>query len=181
MRFTGLLLAASAMILTTGFAPAPMADTTLNLTVEGKGEIVIRLATDKAPRTTAHIMRLAESGFYNGQKFFRVVTEPRPFLVQFGDPGSRSKPMGDPDLGKGGSGAKIAFEDTGLPNVEGSVGLSTPQGQRDAGDSQFYVNLDNNRFLDGNYTVFGQVVRGMDVVKRLRLGDQVTSATVKRG
>lgn len=176
---------ALALFAMAGFQGAPYqpkpGETVVVLNVEGKGEVVIRLFTDKAPRTTAHISALAGRGFYDGQKVFRVVTEPRPFLVQFGDPGSRTKPMGDPALGSGGSGTKIAYEDTGVSNTEGTVGLSAPQGDRDGGDSQFYINLANNRFLDGSYTVFGQVVKGMDVVKRVSVGDSVPSVSVKKG
>lgn len=162
------------------YQPKP-GETVLVLQIEGQGEVAIRLETQKAPKTTAKIIGLAQSGFYNGQKFFKVVNQPKPFIVQFGDPGSKTKDMSDASLGTGGSGQKVAYEDTGLSNVEGSVGFSTPQGDRNGGDSQFYINMNNNRFLDGNYTVFGMVVKGLDVVKRIKLGDQVTSASIKRG
>lgn len=181
-----LLFLLCTILVLVGFAPqssySPKAgETVMLVNVSGRGEIAIKLHTDKAPKTTAQIIRLAESKFYDGQKFFRVVKSPRPFLIQMGDPNSKTKPLDDPSMGTGGSGTKVAYEDTGYSNVEGAVGLSTPTDQRDAGDSQFYILLANQRFLDGQYTVFGQVVKGMDVVKTVELGDQVTSVTIKRG
>ncbi len=167
-----------------GFAqyqPKP-GETVLKLTIAGKGDVVIRLFTDKAPKTTAHIIKLAESGFYNDQKFFKVVKDPKPFLVLFGDPGSRSKAMDDSSLGSGGSGTRVAYEDSGMSNnAEGMVGLSTLPRDRDSGDSQFYILLAPSKFLDGNYTVFGQVASGMDLIKQVQLGDKVTSAAIIRG
>jgi peptidylprolyl isomerase len=149
--------------------------------VQGRGKVTIELHTEKAPKTTAHVARLAESGFYDRQRFFKVVRKPRPFLVQTGDPGSRSKAMDDPTLGSGGSGKTVAYEDSGFPNVEGAVGLSTLQNDRDSGDSQFYILLGAARFLDGSYTVFGRVIEGMDVVRSVELGDVVASVTIVRG
>ncbi len=83
--------------------------TRMVIAVEGRGEIVVRLETEKAPRATAQIIRLAEQGFYDGQRWFRVVREPRPFLIQTGDPGSRTEPMNSPRLGQGGTGDAGAF------------------------------------------------------------------------
>lgn len=157
----------------------PLAAPTLTLQVENKGDIVIELYTDKAPKTTSHIMKLANDGFYNGQKFFRVLKDPRPFLVLFGDPGTKDKPLTDSSIGEGGSGARIAREDTGKSHVRGAVGLATKQGDPNSGDSQFYIMLDKKPFLDGSYTVFGSVVKGMDVVDGIEVGDKVTSVTVK--
>jgi cyclophilin family peptidyl-prolyl cis-trans isomerase len=151
---------------------------TMVVTVEGRGEVQIRLHTAQAPKTTAQIVRLARQGFYDGQRFFRVVKEPKPFLVQTGDPASRSKPMGDPSLGQGGSGTRVPYEDSGFPNVDGAVGLSTLPNDRDSGDSQFYILLGPARFLDGSYTVFGQVASGMSVVKSIEVGDRITSVKI---
>jgi cyclophilin family peptidyl-prolyl cis-trans isomerase len=176
-----LIAAAAGTLVAGGQAGLKQGETAISLMIEGKGEVLIKLHTREAPQATAQVLKLTQEGFYNGQKFFRVVTEPRPFLVQFGDPQTRTKAMGDPSLGKGGTGAKIPFENSGFGNTEGSVALSAPQGAKDEGDSQFYINLANNRFLDGSYTVFGQVIKGMDIVKSIKLGDLVTSATVKRG
>ncbi len=156
-------------------------ETVIVMQIEGKGEVVISLNTQAAPKTTAQIIRLAQSGFYNGQKFFRVVKTPRPFLAQFGDPQTKTKDVTDPSIGTGGSGTTVPFENTGLKNVEGAVGLSLKENDKNTGDSQFYINLANNGFLDGGYAVFGKVVKGLDLVKGLNVGDKVTSVTVKRG
>lgn len=157
------------------------AKTSLVVNVAGKGQVVIELYTKEAPNTTAQIIRLAESGFYNGQKFFRVLKDPRPYLVMFGDPNSKTMPLDSDEMGKGGSGNTIAYENTGKSNVKGAVGLSTLPRDKNSGDSQFYILLDDKPFLDGNYTVFGQVVQGMEIVESIAVGDQVTSVTVKRG
>jgi cyclophilin family peptidyl-prolyl cis-trans isomerase len=156
-------------------------ETVLRLSIEGKGTVDILLHTKEAPKTTAHVIGLAERGFYNGQRFHKVVRDPRPFLVQFGDPGSKTKPMDDRTLGTGGSGTRIPFEDSGFANVTGAVGLATQENDKNSGDSQFYILLANSRFLNGGSTVFGQVVFGMDTVNKLALGDKVTSATIVRG
>ena len=151
-------------------------ETLLVLAVQDKGSVVIRLETAKAPKTSARIISLAESGFYNGLAFHRVARRPRPFLVQFGDESTR---QGAASVAKPSS--TIAYEDSGLPNEEGTVGLSAPEGNRDGGDVQFHINLDNNRFLDGSYTVFGRVTQGMDLVKGLQVGDRVVRASIVRG
>lgn len=167
--------------LITGFvlfvlAAAAQAQSTMRLTIEGKGTVVIQLYADKAPKTVAHIAQLAKSGFYDQQRFHRVVKSPKPYQVQIGDPASKS---GDIDrAGSGGSGARIPYEDTGLGNVTGAVGLSTIPGEKNTGDSQFYILLGNARFLDGSYTVFGKVIEGMDVVNKIEKGDRVTKVTI---
>ncbi len=75
----------------------------------------------------------------------------------------------------------MPFEESGLVNDAGAVGLSTMPGDRDSGDSQFYILLGAARFLDGQYTVFGQVERGMDVVQAIQLGDRIGSVRITRG
>lgn len=148
---------------------------TMTLEVEGRGRIVIEMYPDKAPKTVAHIQGLVRRGFYDGQRFFRVITEPRPYLIQTGDPASRTQAMDSANMGSGGSGARVPYEDSGLPNDTGYVGLSTLPRDRDSGDSQFYILLGPSRFLDGQYTVFGRVTQGMDVVRSIQLGDRITS------
>ncbi len=182
MRLLTLILIVCCSIASFGqAAKAKPGQTLLLLDIEGKGRISILLHTKEAPKTTAQIVRLAQSGFYNGQRFFKVVKQPREFLIQTGDPASRTADMKDASLGSGGSGTKVPYEDSGFPNVEGAVGLSTLPNDRDSGDSQFYILLGNAKFLDGNYTVFGQVLDGMDVVRAVTLGDKVTSASIIRG
>lgn len=155
------------------------ADTRMNVSVAGKGTFSVLLYTDKAPKTTAHIIKLAKSGFYDGQRFHLAIRSPRPYRIQVGDPASKS---GDIDAaGSGGSGAAVPYEDTGLSNVTGAVGLSTVPGDKNSGDSQFYVLLSTAKFLDGSYTVFGKVVDGMDVVNRVEKGDRIERVTITGG
>lgn len=172
------LIAAFALALTTaalaGAKAGSVAQTTVKVEVEGKGDFTIRFANDRAPKTTAHILKLVKNGFYDGQRFHRVEKTPKPFLVQIGDPASKNNDLS----GNGGSGASIGYEETGLTNVAGAVGLGHPLDQPDKGDSQFYVLLDGASFLDGKYTVFGQVTAGMDVVKKISKGDRVTRITI---
>lgn len=173
-----------AILSLTGFGQSYKAQpgqTVLVLEIESRGQVAILLHTAQAPKTTAQIIKLAQQGFYNGQKFFKVIKQPKPFLIRTGDPASKSKPSSDSSLGSGGSGSNVPFENSGFPNVEGAVGLSTLANDRDSGDSQFHILLGPASFLDGSYTVFGKVVSGMDVVRAVVLGDKVTSATIARG
>lgn len=151
---------------------------TLRLEIEGKGTVTIRLYPDKAPKAVAHIVQLAKRGFYDGLRFHRVEKTPRPYLVQVGDPQSKSGSLDSQSMGTKGAGSKVPYEDSGLTNVVGAVGLARLGQDRDSGDSQFYILLGRQPFLDGNYTVFGQVSDGMDVVKRIEKGDRITKATI---
>lgn len=161
------------------FAFAP-GDTKMHITVQGRGDIVILLYTKEAPKTTGHIIQLVKQGFYDGQRFYRVVKTPRPYLVQLGAPDSRTKPMDDPVLPREGTGTTVPYEDSHHSNdAAGVVGLSANPGDRNSGDAQFYILLAPAKFLDGNYTVFGKVVEGLDVLKNIEKGDQVTSIKVE--
>lgn len=155
--------------------PSPvMAEQHVHISIEGKGDILITLYPDRAPKTCARIIDLFQKGFYDGQRFHKVVKSPKPFLVQVGDPNSRVKEMRDPSLGSYKSGAQIPYENSGLKHVRGAVGLSHLEGSRDSGDSQFYIMLDSYSFLDGQYTVFGVVQQGLDVLDKIELGDKIT-------
>ena len=179
MRLLLLLLSLLA-VLTSGFAQAykPKAgETVMKLEVEGRGDVYIKFHMKESPKTAAHILGLVKSGFYDGLRFHKVDNSPKPYLVQIGDPASKSGDLS----GNGGSGAHIAYEDSGFSNVAGAVGLAHPLKNREDGDSQFYMLLDRSSFLDGNYTVFGQVVAGMDVLKKIEKGDRVVKVTVITG
>lgn len=141
-----------------------------------KGTVVIELFPKQAPKTVAHILALVRQKFYNGIKVHRV--EPG-FVVQLGDPETKGLPPSEfaaHAIGTHGSGTTVPLE-AGLPNNKGTVGLARTQ-DPNSGDSQFYFNLSNNNFLDGKYCVFGKVVRGMNVVEHLQIGDMLTSAVV---
>jgi len=158
-----------------------------------KGVVVVTLNTAKAPKTSANFLKLVESGFYDGLRIHRVVPG---FVVQAGDP--LTKGLGrrqlvdilarreagtpaaeDPAIGTGGPGWSIPFEDTGLLHDRGVLAMARSQDPDSAG-SQFYMTLDAAHDLDGSYAVFGLVTRGMDVVDKLAVGDEIISATVTK-
>ena len=103
-------------------------------------------------------------------------------MVALGDPASKDlAKLDSPEMGQRGSGARIPFEESGFKNEAGAVGLSTLPRDKNSGDSQFYMLLAPSRFLDGNYTVFGRVVAGMDVLNKIEKGDLVIRATIVEG
>lgn len=162
------------------YKPKP-GETDMRIAIEGKGVVWVLLHTKEAPRTTARIIDLVNQRFFDGQKFYRVIKSPKPFLVQTGDPASKQRDASDKSLGSGGTGVFIPFEDSGFGNIKGAVGLSSLPADRDKGDCQFYILLDDQPFLNGNYTVFGQVVSGMNIVQIIELGDRISSVTIVRG
>lgn len=125
-----------------------------------KGIIKFTLNEDLAPITTANFIGLAQSKFYDGLKFHRV--EPN-FVIQGGCPYG---------TGTGGSGKNIPLEVT--PNLKhgeaGAVAMARSSDPNSA-SSQFYITLGPTPFLDGNYAVFGRVTEGLDVVRRIGVGD----------
>ena len=132
-----------------------------------KGAIEIELAVLDAPLTVAHFMTLARKGFFNGIAFHRIVPD---FVVQGGDP------RGD---GEGGPGYTIRDELNQRPYLRGVVGMALDW--KDTGGSQFFITHSPQPHLDARYTVFGQVVAGMDVVDRLVPWDVIRSVRVWDG
>ncbi len=122
-----------------------------------KGRVVIELRPDIAPHTVARIKELTRQGFYNGLNFHRVIDG---FMAQTGDP------RGD---GTGGSGKNLKAEFNGVHFVRGTVGMARAQ-DPDSADSQFFICFAPSPFLDGKYTVFGQVVSGMEYVDAIKRG-----------
>ena len=131
-----------------------------------KGKIKFRFYASDAPKTTARLVQLIQSGFYNGLNFHRV--EPG-FVIQGGDP------KGD---GTGGSGEKLNAEFNPRKHVAGTVAMARAQDPNSA-DSQFYIALSDIPHLDGSYTVVGQVIEGMDAVNRIQIGDKMTKVSVE--
>ena len=124
-----------------------------------QGDIGIVLTTDKAPISAGNFLKLAQEGFYNGVKFHRVISG---FMIQAGDPNTKGDDTAS--YGTGGPGYTIADEFTnGLPNDRGTIAMANT-GRPNSGGSQFFINLVDNAFLNGGYSVFGKVVSGMDVV-----------------
>jgi len=138
-----------------------------------KGVIEIAFYTDKAPNTVASMIELTDRGYFNGIKFHRV--EPG-FVVQGGDPLSKTD---GPNVGTGGPGWTLKAEFNDIKHVEGTVAMARANDPDSAG-SQFYIALAPLPQLDGQYTVFGHVTKGMDVVKQIQVGDVMRSVTVRR-
>ncbi|HEX2168534.1 MAG TPA: peptidylprolyl isomerase [Longimicrobiales bacterium] len=134
---------------------AGLAATAFVLEIEDGGEIEIRLLPFDAPTNAARFARLARTGYFDGLTVHRVVPN---FVVQGGSPGANEYSGDGP----------FTRDELGVPNWRGTVGLSTRG--RDTGDAQFFINLIDNVRLDHEYTVFGVVTRGMDIVDRLREG-----------
>ncbi len=131
-----------------------------------RGKLVIELLPDVAPKTVARFTELVKKGFYNGLTFHRVVPK---FLIQGGDP------AGD---GTGGSGKTIPAEFSERKHLLGTVGMARTK-DPDSADSQFYICLEPQPFLDGKYTVFGQVVEGVDRLPKFQEGDVMRKVTLK--
>ena len=139
-----------------------------------KGSFEIQLYPADAPKTVEHIVSLAKRNFYNGHRVHRVVSG---FVVQFGDPQSRDMTKRD-RWGSGGSGRPIGVAEVKRTHRVGAVALAHAGDPR-AGDSQMYITLAPQPKLDGQFTVFGQVISGMDVVRKLVIGDVIRRVTVK--
>lgn len=137
--------------------------------VTAKGEIVFELLSDVAPITVSNFVYLTEGGYYDGLNFHRVEKQPQPFVIQGGDP------LGN---GTGGPGYSIPAEFNSTPHDRGVVAMARSASPNSAG-SQFYITLGPANFLDNNYTVFGRVLSGMDVVDQIVVGDVMIKVTVE--
>lgn len=131
-----------------------------------KGRIVIELFPEVAPKTVANFIKLAEQGFYNGLTWHRVVPG---FVIQGGDP------LGN---GTGGPGYTIEAEFNNKKHIKGTVAMARASDPNSAG-SQFYITLAPQPHLDGNYTVFGQTVEGLDVPEKIVQGDHMQKITIE--
>jgi peptidyl-prolyl cis-trans isomerase B (cyclophilin B) len=137
------------------------------ITIRGVGTFDLALFTAEAPATVLRFARLAESGYYNGLTFHRIVPN---FVIQGGSPGANEY-IGD---------ASFMRDELGLwPHVRGAVGISTRG--RDTGDAQIFVDLVDNPRLDHEYTVFAQVLNGIEVVDQVREGDVIERVEIIPG
>ena len=131
-----------------------------------KGEIDIKLRPDLAPKHVEQIKTLANQGFYNGVVFHRVIDG---FMAQTGDP-----------TGTGMGGSKLPdlkAEFSKEPFKRGTVGMARAQNPNSA-NSQFFIMLGDGDFLNGQYTVVGEVTKGMDVVDKIKKGDEARNGQV---
>ncbi|MCA1749807.1 MAG: peptidylprolyl isomerase [Sphingomonadales bacterium] len=139
--------------------PAADPENTLLLDLSTGGRVAIRLRSDVAPNHVERIKTLARQGFYNGHIFHRVIDG---FMAQTGDPTG---------TGQGGSTlADLNAEFSRLPHVRGAVAMARATDPNSA-NSQFYIMLMPNLRLDGNYTVFGRVIDGMEYVDAIPRGE----------
>lgn len=129
------------------------------------GRVVIELLPDLAPNHVKRIKELTRQGFYDGLKFHRVIAG---FMAQTGDP------RGD---GTGGSGQKLKAEFSREPHVRGTLSMARAQNP-DSADSQFFIVFRAAPHLDGQYTVWGRVVQGMDFVDMIKKGDERRNGAV---
>ena len=135
------------------------------ITLEKGGEIRLEFYPEDAPKTVENFVTLAKKGFYNGLNFHRVVPD---FVVQGGCPKGN---------GTGGPGYTIKAEFNKQKHVRGTLAMARSQSPDSAG-SQFYICYGATPHLDGQYTVFGKVVSGMEHVDRIKQGDKMTSVTI---
>jgi peptidyl-prolyl cis-trans isomerase B (cyclophilin B) len=138
-----------------------------------RGRIVAELYPGEAPGTVANFEKLANSGFYDGTRFHRVIEN---FVAQGGDP--LSKDPANARVGSGGPGYTIKCETAGNPHKHEAGSLSMAHAGKDTGGSQFFICHGTLKHLDGVHTVFGKVETGMDVVLMIRQGDVVSSIRV---
>ena len=131
----------------------------LTFTLSTGGDVVIRLRPDLAPNHVQRITELANSGFYDGVPFHRVISG---FMAQGGDPsGTGTRGSDKPNL-------RAEFSDE--PHVRGTASMARTS-DPDSANSQFFICFDDARFLDGQYTVWGQVESGMEYVDALPVGE----------
>lgn len=136
---------------------------TIKVTMKGEllGEIVLRFFPDVAPNHVQNFIKLAKEKFYDGCTFHRVIPG---FMIQGGDPNSKK-----PDRsqhGMGGPGYQIPAEFNSKPHKRGTLSMARANDPNSAG-SQFFICVADSHFLDWKYTVFGEVVSGMDVADKI--------------
>ncbi len=135
------------------------------ITLEKGGEIRLEFYPEDAPKTVENFVTLAKKGFYNGLNFHRVVPD---FVVQGGCPKGN---------GTGGPGYQIKAEFNKQKHLRGTLAMARSQSPDSAG-SQFYICYGATPHLDGQYTVFGRVVSGMEHVDRIKQGDTMKTVTI---
>jgi len=128
------------------------------------GDVVIELYPDKAPKHVEQIKRLAEEGFYDGLTLHRVI---KGFMAQMGCPHG---------TGTGGSGSHLPAEFNDVSHQRGVCSMARAQDPNSA-DSQFFICFDDASFLDGQYTVWGKVVEGMENVDAVEFGEPPANPT----
>jgi len=160
--FLGLLTAL--LPLTLSASPALNTENTIYLDLPS-GRVIIQMLPNIAPRHVARIKELTRKGFYDGLTFHRVIPG---FMAQTGDP------QGD---GSGGSGQQLKAEFSREQHIRGTLSMARASDPNSA-DSQFFICFAPAPFLDGQYTVWGQVVSGMEFVDKVKAGSQYNNGAV---
>ena len=160
--FLGLLVAF--LPLTVSAVPALNPENTIYLDLPS-GRVVIQMLPNVAPRHVARIKELTRKGFYDGLTFHRVIPG---FMAQTGDP------LGD---GSGGSGQQLKSEFSREQHIRGTVSMARASDTNSA-DSQFFICFAPSPFLDGQYTVWGRVISGMEFVDKIKAGSQYNNGVV---
>ena len=171
-RFITVLLGVTFFIMTTAANATSDNGAGQTLLLEtSQGQVEIKMLPELAPKHVARITELASNGFYDGIIFHRVIPG---FMAQTGDPDG---------TGMGGSGQKLEAEFTDYEYRDGTVGMARSMNPN-SGDSQFFICFEGCGHLTGQYTVWGQVERGMDTVRKIAIGeppadpDKIVSASV---
>jgi peptidyl-prolyl cis-trans isomerase B (cyclophilin B) len=126
------------------------------------GDMDIVFFPEKAPKHVENFIALAKSGFYNGTIFHRVIPG---FMIQGGDP--NTKDLNKPETyGQGGPSQRLKAEFNDIPHRRGILSMARTNDPNSAG-SQFFIVVKDSNFLDGQYTVFGEVVKGMEVADKI--------------
>lgn len=126
------------------------------------GDMEIKFFPEVAPKHVENFIKLAKSGFYNGTIFHRVIPG---FMIQGGDPNTKDSLKKD-QYGQGGPGHNVKAEFSELPHKRGVVSMARAQDPDSAG-SQFFIVVEDSRFLDRKYTIFGEVVKGIGVADKI--------------
>ena len=158
------LLTLIAAIITAFSAQAADPENTLVMQLKD-GNVLIEMYPELAPNHVARIKELVRQGFYDGLNFHRVIDG---FMAQTGDP------LGN---GTGGSGQNIKAEFNKMHHGRGTVSMARAS-DPDSADSQFFICFDDAGYLDGQYTVWGKVISGMEFVDKIKRGDQRRNGTV---
>jgi peptidyl-prolyl cis-trans isomerase B (cyclophilin B) len=145
-----------------------------------RGTMKAELYEKEAPKTVANFEKLANSSFYDGTKFHRVIKD---FMVQGGDPYSKGGEHAKGPVGTGGPGWKIDCETNGNPHKHQVGALSMAHAGKNTGGSQFFIVLSeqNTRHLNGVHTVFGKVIEGLDNVPKINQNDTISKVRVSDG
>lgn len=143
--------------------PTSTTRATISVTSQGEawGDIVVKLLSDAAPNHVNNFVTLAKETFFDGTTFHRVIPG---FMIQGGDPNSKSQDRGS--HGMGGPGHKVKAEFNSRPHKRGIVSMARSNDPDSAG-SQFFICVADANFLDRQYTVFGEVVSGMEIADRV--------------